>query len=1514
MLRSVAAIGLMLFAHAAWAADQPRYEPPPAWVKPFDIPKPTNAGDQGSTRILLEDSQDRFVADGLDIYWERAERIETPQGLANVGNLAFDWNPDTETLLIHRARIIRGDKVIDLLAQGQKFVILRRENKLEYAMLDGTLTAAIQPEGLEVGDILDIAIGYEARDPIMRGRSGRTLVMPSTTADLFAIRELWPASETPHWRETPGLDKPKISTTADGSELSISMINAVRPKAPKQAPDRYSHPGLFEISEAGSWPEVSTLMAPYYDKAALLKPDSQLRAEIAKIKAASPDPKIQAAVALRLVQDQVRYLFLGMNNGGFIPVPADVSWSRRFGDCKGKTVLLLALLRELGIEAEPALVDTKYGEDLDVRPAMVAAFDHVIVRAVVAGKTYWLDGTRSADRTLDDLQVPNFHWALPLRATGATLEKLVVPPLDKPEELTQLRIDATAGIEAPAPAHADYILRGDAAVEYKERLADMSRDDVGNYLRDYWRKEYYWIDITKVDAVYDDATGEEHVSMDGTATIPWKGGNSTMGKRYEADGAVLGWKSDHTRDPGPDQDAPFSVHYPYFVKTTETIVLPNGGNGFTIEGSEVDKTIGAWEFKRIAKVETGAFTMEASTRGVTPEFPAADAQAVAKDLREMSDFTVYLRAPTGGGTGNVDIKSPKTAEDFLARGFADDGNGDHAAAISAFTQAILLKPDLSAPYAARSAAYAANGDLGHAATDIGRAIQLAPNDPATLRAEGYLDVKKREYSQAIDMFTRAIALSPNVAYAYEMRGYAYQVTNQGDKALSDYAEVLRLTPGRGEIYSLRAEILIARNEGQAALGEADKYLAALPKEPRAHAIRGRALTVLDRNAEAVKELDLAIAAKPQVDFYLWRAQARGDDTAKMLADIDKTLALDPHYLKAYLLRSSIYLAMKKVDQGIKALDDAAKVMPDNLNIVRSRRAILEDNHRYDRAVADIDRLLAAAPADTELLVDRCRDRALSDQKLDMALADCQKAIGINADIDESFQWRALIYFRMGRLDDALADYDLFLKHRPNSPVGHFGRGIVQLRKRQTEDGQRELAVARKANPNIDAQFAGFPRAAGWYGLTEQAMVSKTVVLGPTTVNEFVSRGNGLINHGEYRAAIGDFDHALGIDPKSALAFANRGIAHYWLGEYDPAKADFDKAAELSPLEPVTFRGHGLLALRNGDNKGAVEAFGQSIQYDPENAFGYDYRARAYENLRDSEKALADLDAVLRLEPSRAGIYGRRSNLYALTRQGEKALADADRAVAANPKDAIAHFARARALKLLDRRDEAQAEYDRSIELQPLVATYLERAQLNYRKPDRALADINSALSMDPKSVEAYLVRANFYKLAGNLKQALADAEQGMALAPDDRQAKMFHVGLLAQDHQYARALQESDLLIAQAPSDATLLNSRCWLRATWGQQLESALSDCNASLSLTSAPGTLDSRGLVYLRLGRLDDALSDYDAAIKARPKVAGSWFARGLVKLRKGSNEDGQTDLAAARAIDPKVDVEYAGYGLMP
>jgi transglutaminase-like putative cysteine protease len=67
-------------------------------------------------------------------------------------------------------------------------------------------------------------------------------------------------------------------------------------------------------------------------------------------------PRIEKA--LRLVQDEFRYLSVNLEHGGQIPTPPDLVARRRFGDCKDLSVLLVKILRRLGVSAHAVLVNT----------------------------------------------------------------------------------------------------------------------------------------------------------------------------------------------------------------------------------------------------------------------------------------------------------------------------------------------------------------------------------------------------------------------------------------------------------------------------------------------------------------------------------------------------------------------------------------------------------------------------------------------------------------------------------------------------------------------------------------------------------------------------------------------------------------------------------------------------------------------------------------------------------------------------------------------------------------------------------------------------------------------------------------------------------------------------------------------------------------------------------------------------------------------------------------------------
>ncbi len=87
-----------------------------------------------------------------------------------------------------------------------------------------------------------------------------------------------------------------------------------------------------------------------------------------------------------------------------------------------------------------------------------------------------------------------------------------------------------------------------------------------------------------------------------------------------------------------------------------------------------------------------------------------------------------------------------------------------------------------------------------------------------------------------------------------------------------------------------------------------------------------------------------------------------------------------------------------------------------------------------------------------------------------------------------------------------------------------------------------------------------------------------------------------------------------------------------------------------------------------------------------------------------------------------------------------------------------------------------------------------------------------------------------------------------------------------------------------------------------------ATSPSNCDLT---TPIRFDSGGIHYLKLGKFDDAIVDYNAALKINPKIATSLYGRGIAEFKKSDTTDGNADIAAAKAIRSDIADYMTGLG---
>ncbi|WNO10196.1 DUF3857 domain-containing protein [Teredinibacter sp. KSP-S5-2] len=146
----------------------------------------------------------------------------------------------------------------------------------------------------------------------------------------------------------------------------------------------------WSVIDTWSWGNVHEKLVPTAETKKIAK---RLKTK----KHGTDDEKVRAVY--EFIQSNIRYVFAHLGRGGYEPhFPNDVL-QQNYGDCKDQTVLTVTLLKELGVEAYPALVQTPQSGRSDT-PLVSLIFDHMIVYipATETREAIWLDTT--GDRAL----------------------------------------------------------------------------------------------------------------------------------------------------------------------------------------------------------------------------------------------------------------------------------------------------------------------------------------------------------------------------------------------------------------------------------------------------------------------------------------------------------------------------------------------------------------------------------------------------------------------------------------------------------------------------------------------------------------------------------------------------------------------------------------------------------------------------------------------------------------------------------------------------------------------------------------------------------------------------------------------------------------------------------------------------------------------------------------------------------------------------------------------------------
>lgn len=741
LLRSTSILTLAVTAGPALAGEQVIYRDQlPEWAKPADL-APALA--TGETLVLL-DRQVRLEDGTSHAYSDIAYRIENPEALTQLGTLKLGWLPDKGDLIVHRLEILRGDRTIDLLAQGTRYDVLRRERELEKRSLDGQLTATLSVPGLMVGDVLRFTQTITNRDQALGGevQSSEGLRALPNKSGFGRVIVSWPQDEDMRWK-VHRLAAPVEPVVEGGYRtIALSLPVAKPDEMPEDAPARFTINPLLQVASFADWQEVSRVMAPHFATEGTVAPGGAVAEQVERIRAEGATDLERAALALELVQDEVSYLLNGLNGGNYLPQAPEQTWEFRYGDCKAKSLLLLAMLRELGIEAEAVLVRTEAGDMVASLLPAPSAFDHMIVRAVIGGQEYWLDGT-SAGTRLDTIdEVPAFHYALPLRAGGADLMPVTQRWPAEPDRITRITIDYSAGLDVPALYNATLQARGVVGARLRPQVAETDAEAQHEYASKYLEKIVGESIVYDATVTYDEPSGLATLKASGLMDSEWSWERGRGSLAFGLPGTGFEFTPDRARKAW--REIPVAVTGPVGYVEEVTLILPQDSATFELKGlGEVDETIAGVRFRRTFAKSGNTVTIIDDARKIPGEIAVANLSAERARAARFKGGDPVLRAPEGvtrywqhttrdtpkrmagleAAYGAIIDNKPAEAWRWSLRGSLREYADDLDAAIEDYTRAIDLEPTVER-YFDRAGAYQALGRTREAIADAREAYDL----------------------------------------------------------------------------------------------------------------------------------------------------------------------------------------------------------------------------------------------------------------------------------------------------------------------------------------------------------------------------------------------------------------------------------------------------------------------------------------------------------------------------------------------------------------------------------------------------------------------------------------------------------------------------------------------------------------------------------------------------------------------------------------------------------------------
>lgn len=609
----------------------------------------------------------------------------------------------------------------------------------------------------------------------------------------------------------------------------------------------------------------------------------------------------------------------------------------------------------------------------------------------------------------------------------------------------------------------------------------------------------------------------------------------------------------------------------------------------------------------------------------------------------------------------------------------------------------------------------------------------------------------------------------------------------------------------------------------------------------------------------------------------------------------------------------------KEGEALEPLSRALDLDPRHTDARLSRGRCLHVRGKIQRAIADFDEVLRIEPERSEAYY--CRAVAEWDQARGWKK---EPQLGREVETALGYFFRGVTRFRAKDLAGAQEDYTEVIRRRPRFQPAHLNRGNLRCDLGDLRGALSDLNEAVRLKPSV-ASLLGRSRVHSRFRRLGEKLkdVEAALALKPDDVRALCSLADAKRDLQDLSGAADALARARSLEPENLQVLLGRALLTATKGQLDEARDLYEQVLAREPLQETAL--NNLAALYMDTNQGALaEPLLQTLldakpgdgaalanmaayligegRYDeafvhargatevaPDNqGFGLTHAA-VLSRLGKHEDALAETDRVLAIDPLFAHAHYVRAQILISLRRLKRALKALNRSLQLD-KDSVDALHERGTLHLKERRYQAAlADFNRALALKPSSRSHVARGHARLQLDDEpgALADYAEALRLDPRATSALNNRAAIMSQSGRYKEALADMDALVAIAPERAYYRMVRAECLFNLGEFAAAQKASAAHLRLAPGDpeGLLMEGRAW------QGLgEHRKAIANFDATLLKNPKRL----LAILSKATSLDALGEWSAAIKSFERV---------IKLAKPG-----TDLSTVRAARDQAQAKLA------